>query len=1333
MSFTANGFNAIITGAGKDAVYFQKLSTNVNDNSFISYFGSKAIRPIKTTSNDKCGTLGEKKTEYATFGETYTTFGTQNLTTTGGTLRTFRLAVSATAEFNTLKGTGNTTTTFNAIVAYINRLIAVYRTELSVSFTLVSSTNLVATTIGTPFTNANNNNELLAENQTFVDNTIGDANYDLAFVLGTSTPGSSSGGVALASSVGSSGDKAKNATQVAVDNSFAPVFDDQTIAHEVGHQYSMSHTYNSSIPVCTTREPTTSVEVGSGTTIMSYGYTCSNNTGNDDYENIYLPFLNFHAVSYSQAVVFLATTIPTVGTSSSTGNSAPVISAISSDRTIPKSTPFFLTGAATDVDGSNALTYSWEGTNIGTSTPVPAIFLNTAEPPFFRSYVPVTTTTRYYPRLSAILDGTNTARGDKLPSVGIVTTHRFTVRDNVDGVNTGTVSVTIDGSSGPFLETTNLAGSYASSSTQTITWSVNNTTAAPVSCANVDILLSVDGGQTFPHTLVAGTPNDGTQDVTLPALVSSTTTARIKVQASDNIFFDISNANFSIAAGVGSINYYLQNNTASTANNWTTVADGSGTVLSALTATDINLIVDNETDAIISSNLTLGSNSKIIVSQGVAAKLTINNGVAVSGTIDVGAAGTLAIATSTIPTLGTLATGSTVSYNATTPQVISQVSYHNLTITDPTPSGTSLSGTTSVAGVFRLSKGILTTGANNLSLGASASGIIESTAVLNISGGTTNFNGRPVTLQSSSISNGGAIGTIIGTLSGATAVTVQRFTQALRGYRTLSHPFSTDQALSLLTNTIRITGLSAPNGTFGVAGGNPSVFNYNPMAAAGTSAVLVPIIDATANVWSVGTALYTFIRGNANEGQLGSGPLGYPSGISPVTITGTGAINQGNVNVNLQFGDGTTDNFNLIGNPYPCPINLRNVTGIPNGTIYAYNPIANINMGDAFTVSGGFQSTSYTIAGTDFIIPTMGGFYVKATDAGTVTFAETDKITNGSAPTFVEFGSDKKPRARLAIAVAKGKVDEIQLAFNGTSTSTATDTYDAEKFNNSLLDFYSLSSDNKRLAIDYRSDKFTDATIPLGIKTNVATRYTISLSEFTDMPNIQLVLKDKLLNVTTPLALVGDNYSFDITADAATKGNNRFELALLGTTVLPVQITDITAQLQTGKKVAVNWTSATETNLANYQVQRSTNGSSFSTVGTVAAKGAGSYSYLDDLTTINNQTPTIYYRLEAVDKDGSKTYSKVVSCQLLVVSKVLSIYPNPVQATLFAQVTESKAGKVTIVITDMQGKLLRNQTAAVNAGVTALSVDASGLAAGNYVLVIINNDGEQQKQKFVKK
>jgi len=132
---------------------------------------------------------------------------------------------------------------------------------------------------------------------------------------------------------------------------------------------------------------------------------------------------------------------------------------------------------------------------------------------------------------------------------------RMTVRDNRaagGGVVYGTLAFNVTAAAGPFVVTSpNTNVGWAPLSAQTVTWNVANTTAAPVSCPNVDILLSTDGGNTFPTTLAAATPNDGSQSVMLPN--TPTTFARIKVACSTNVFFDISNVNFTIGAVPGPI------------------------------------------------------------------------------------------------------------------------------------------------------------------------------------------------------------------------------------------------------------------------------------------------------------------------------------------------------------------------------------------------------------------------------------------------------------------------------------------------------------------------------------------------------------------------------------------------------------------------------------------------------------------------------------------------------------------------------------------------------------------------------------------------------------
>jgi hypothetical protein len=138
---------------------------------------------------------------------------------------------------------------------------------------------------------------------------------------------------------------------------------------------------------------------------------------------------------------------------------------------------------------------------------------------------------------------------------------RFTVRDNRaggGGLGFGSTTVSVNAGAGPFaVASPNTAVTWPALSSQTVTWNVANTNTAPVSCSTVSIALSTDGGNSFPRILRMSTPNDGSEAVTMPNL--QTTKARVRVACVGNIFFDVSNANFSIPGGppAGSFFYTL--------------------------------------------------------------------------------------------------------------------------------------------------------------------------------------------------------------------------------------------------------------------------------------------------------------------------------------------------------------------------------------------------------------------------------------------------------------------------------------------------------------------------------------------------------------------------------------------------------------------------------------------------------------------------------------------------------------------------------------------------------------------------------------------------------
>ncbi|SDD75983.1 Calx-beta domain-containing protein [Aquimonas voraii] len=472
----------------------------------------------------------------------------------GTVRRTYRLAVAATAEYTAFHG-GTVADGLAAIVTTMNRVNGIYERELSVRMVLVADNDrIIYTNAATdPYTNTSGST-MLGENVANLNTVIGSANFDIGHVVSTGGGGIAGLGVVCSSS------KARGVT-----GSGSPVadpFDVDYVAHEMGHQFAGNHTFNGSGGSCSggNRNGNTAYEPGSGITIQAYAGICGADNlqpNSDDY---------FHRVSLNEMLAFTTTGGGSnCGTTNATGNTPPTISTPAA-WTIPSRTPFELTATGSD-DNSDTLSYLWEQFDRGTSANVAGTIVDAGQGPLFRSFAPTLSSSRVFPSWRWILNNANVApataplpgtsspnwlTAEVLPSTNRTLNFRVTARDNRaggGGTNEASTAVTVVAAAGPFAVTApNTAASWAAGSLQTVTWNVAGTTANGINTANVRITLSLDGGRSWPIELAASTANDGSEELTLPANLPASTQARVRVQAVGNIFFDVSDANFSVTA-----------------------------------------------------------------------------------------------------------------------------------------------------------------------------------------------------------------------------------------------------------------------------------------------------------------------------------------------------------------------------------------------------------------------------------------------------------------------------------------------------------------------------------------------------------------------------------------------------------------------------------------------------------------------------------------------------------------------------------------------------------------------------------------------------------------
>jgi len=482
-------------------------------------------------------------------------------------LRTFRIAISVTSEYTAFWDDGDATNgddkadALAQLVSTLDRVNEIFEVDMAITFVLVDTADDPALDLiysGTdPYTD-----DFSFELQTNLTTTVGLSDFDLGhlFVYNPTENNGSAGciGCVCDNTVDQGIGKGSGfSAHKFLDNDDGPYlsdfFDVDFVAHEIGHQMGGNHTWSFN-----SEGTGVNMEPASGTTIMGYAGI----TGANDVQDHTDPY--FHYASINQ-ILNNITSAPNdcAGTTIITNN--PPIANAGPDYIIPNGTAFILKASATDADAGDILTYTWEqiddgvttNENFGPTKPSGAVW---------RSRPPSTSPNRYMPILERVISGQLTESNpietiantswETVSTVARELNFGLTVRDRAETGGVGQspqsdfdeMKVTVDGTAGPFVVTSQTTSVlWPISSIQNVSWDVAGTNTGVINATTVNILLSIDGGQTFPFTIASNVPNDGSHDIVVPDIeVDITNTARIMIEANNNIFYAVNSADFTV-------------------------------------------------------------------------------------------------------------------------------------------------------------------------------------------------------------------------------------------------------------------------------------------------------------------------------------------------------------------------------------------------------------------------------------------------------------------------------------------------------------------------------------------------------------------------------------------------------------------------------------------------------------------------------------------------------------------------------------------------------------------------------------------------------------------
>jgi subtilisin-like proprotein convertase family protein len=528
-SLSPDGVQTVVFRADSGTEFIEPFT---KDHAVYVFFDSQTRNTTRLPFN--CGTL-EQRLSDDLLNESAIASRADNQT-----YKTMRLALSCTGEYGAYFG-GTIAGALAGMNATMTRVNGIFEKDMALHLNIIANNDLVVYTNAStdPYSAASGINNWNDQLQSTLTSIIGEANYDIGHLFGATGGGGNAGCIGCVCGTG------KGSAYTAPSNNMpeGDTFDIDYVIHEMGHQLGATHTFSHN-----SEGSGTNVEPGSGSTIMGYaGITSYDVQSNSD---AYFTYRSILQVQTNLSSKTCPVSTPII-------NTPPVVNA-GEDFIVPSGTPYTLTAIGSDAEG-DTLSYCWEQNNSAGSGATGAN--SVASPtktsgPNFRSFIPKSTGVRSMPDSSKVLAGTLSTMWESVSTVARTLKFSVTVRDNnVVGAQTNTDEVNVTSrvpynastaptGAGPFVVTSQSTNGIAWSqgSTQTISWDVNNTTSLPGS-TNVNIKLSLDGGVTFPYTLAADTPNDGSETITVPSTPASQT-CRVLVEPTGNRYFAINSKSF---------------------------------------------------------------------------------------------------------------------------------------------------------------------------------------------------------------------------------------------------------------------------------------------------------------------------------------------------------------------------------------------------------------------------------------------------------------------------------------------------------------------------------------------------------------------------------------------------------------------------------------------------------------------------------------------------------------------------------------------------------------------------------------------------------------------